>query len=251
MKTYVIDGSYVGYLTGVFDAFVRKDVQVKFTSTAPVDLFDIPYRVVTDAEKAKRVQKALEDRIGKGKALDFFRNFLSEDARAWEAGFSLLVRIFKGQSDLLQNFGDTEVLYFSQTLKKVSRERHRMKAFTRFSRSSDGMFFAVIEPDFNVLPLIIDFFQKRYADQSWIIYDTRRDYGIHYDTQTCIEVHLEEKVEGTLPGVSLEVDQRYENLWKSYFQSTNIVERKNMRLHLRHVPKRYWKFLPEKSTVVL
>ena len=250
MKTYVIDGSYVGYLTGVFDAFVRKDEEVKFTSITPVDLFDIPHRVVTDAEKAGRVQKRLEEILGKSKALDFFKNFLSEDVRAWDAGFSILVRIFKGQSNLLQNYGDAEVLYFSQTLKKVSRERHRMKAFTRFSKSSDGMFFAVIEPDFNVLPLIIDFFQKRYADQPWIIYDTRRDYGIQYDTQTCIEVHLEEKVETHLPAVSMEVDQRFENLWKSYYQSTNIAERKNMKLHLRHVPRRYWKFLPEKSTVV-
>lgn len=73
MKTYVIDGSYVGYLTGVFDAFVRKDEEVKFTSITPVDLFDIPHRVVTDGEKAGRVQKRLEEVLGKSKALDFFK----------------------------------------------------------------------------------------------------------------------------------------------------------------------------------
>ena len=33
-----------------------------------------------------------------------------------------------------------------------------------------------------------------------------------------------------------------------YFKSTNIKSRKNMKLHLQHVPKRYWKYLTEKSS---
>ena len=36
-------------------------------------------------------------------------------------------------------------------------------------------------------------------------------------------------------------------MWKDYFDSTNIKERKNMKLHIRHVPKRYWKYLSEKQ----
>jgi probable DNA metabolism protein len=149
---------------------------------------------------------------------------------------------------LLKNFGDEDVLYFSQTLKKVSRERHRMKAFIRFSKGSDGLYFAVIEPDFNVLPLIIAFFRNRYADQAWLIYDTKRNYGILYDKNTCSEVQLEQGVQDSLsPVVPIALDAQYEGLWKAYFQAVNIPARKNMKLHLRHVPRRYWKFLPEKS----
>ena len=39
----------------------------------------------------------------------------------------------------------------------------------------------------------------------------------------------------------------YDQLWKDYFKSTNIVERRNIKLHLQHVPKRYWKYLTEKN----
>ncbi|MGK4566274.1 DUF4130 domain-containing protein [Flavobacterium sp. 3HN19-14] len=39
----------------------------------------------------------------------------------------------------------------------------------------------------------------------------------------------------------------YALLWNDYFKSTNIPARKNMKLHLQHVPKRYWKYLTEKK----
>jgi len=38
----------------------------------------------------------------------------------------------------------------------------------------------------------------------------------------------------------------YQVLWKSYFDNVNIPERRNMKLHLQHIPKRYWKYLSEK-----
>ena len=35
-------------------------------------------------------------------------------------------------------------------------------------------------------------------------------------------------------------------MWRAYFRAVDIPERKNLRLHLRHVPKRYWPYLTEK-----
>ena len=39
----------------------------------------------------------------------------------------------------------------------------------------------------------------------------------------------------------------YQELWKAYFKSVDIPERRNLKLHLQHVPKRYWKYLVEKQ----
>jgi probable DNA metabolism protein len=43
-----------------------------------------------------------------------------------------------------------------------------------------------------------------------------------------------------------EDEEIYQHLWKNYFHSVNIPARKNTKLHLRHIPKRYWKHLTEK-----
>ncbi|HCV81945.1 MAG TPA: DNA metabolism protein, partial [Zunongwangia profunda] len=49
------------------------------------------------------------------------------------------------------------------------------------------------------------------------------------------------------PDVLHENEISFQKLWKSYFESTNIKSRKNTKLHLQHVPKRYWKYLTEKT----
>jgi hypothetical protein len=36
-------------------------------------------------------------------------------------------------------------------------------------------------------------------------------------------------------------------LWRSYFATFDIRERRNPKLHLRHLPRRYWQYLPEKN----
>src|SRR5690606_14503101 len=202
--------------------------------------------------KSSRVYKGLQKHLGISVAMDFYRVFLSEDRKAWKAAFTLIVKIFKGQPNILKNYGDEDVLYFAQTLKKVSRERHRMKAFIRFSKDSQGMYFAIIEPDFNVLPLISRFFQNRYADQNWLIYDIRRKYGLMYDKMNVFEVHLSPEEKNSLTTSSAiitldEKDEHYQKLWKRYYTSTNIEARRNMKLHLQYVPKRYWKYLVEKQ----
>lgn len=253
---YIFDSSYEGLLTAVFTAFEHKNFDARLaTKNCVIDLFDNQSEIISDSIKAQRVLKGLEKKLKTNQIVDFYRAFLSEDIIAWRAIFNLIIRIFQKDESILENYGDNDVLYLSQTLRKVSRERHRMKAFVRFQKDENGMYLAVVEPDFNVLPLIVPFFKNRYTDQPWLIYDLKRNYGIYYDLKTVTEVSLtkdETKAIKTLKNnVSLdEKDESYQHLWKSYFQSTNIPARKNMKLHLRHVPKRYWKYLPEKNDSV-
>ncbi|MGN0001868.1 MAG: TIGR03915 family putative DNA repair protein [Sphingobacterium composti] len=251
---YIFDGSYYGWLCCIFEAFERKEFSVKPITQEHYfpDMFAEVTYIHTDSKKASRVLKGLQERVGKNITLDFYRAFLFENPEVWQACFYLAVHVFKGNKNILSNFGNDAVMKFSDALRKVSRERHRMKAFVRFQQSSDGLYFAVVEPDFNVLPLIISFFKNRYTDQPWIIYDLKRNYGIYWDKISITEVILNaDEVKGVVQSstvVSLDdQEEYYKNLWHQYFKSTNIVARRNMKLHLRHVPKRYWKYLPEKN----
>jgi probable DNA metabolism protein len=132
-------------------------------------------------------------------------------------------------------------------VKMVNRERHRMKAFVRFELLKDGIYYASIEPDFNVLPLIKDHFKNRYADQKWIIYDVKRNYGLYYDLKVVEQMSLDISPKATSENIFQEEEVLYQELWKGYFKHTNIESRKNTALHIRHVPKRYWSRLTEKN----
>lgn len=250
---YIFDGSYTGYLCCVFEAFERKEFHaVPITESLMESTLFPDYRTIdTDPLKYNRVLSAMEKVVGRKNLNLFYHNFLSDSPVEWLNAFQLIIELFKQKKLDLRNFGDPSILRLHQTLKKVSRERHRMKAFIRFVKSDDGLYTAVVEPDFNVLPLIVEFFKNRYADQDWLIYDLRRNYGFHYSAN---EIHeVSGNINDTIPNpyeLELNIDPKeleYQHLWSTYFKSTNIEARKNLKLHLRHVPKRYWKYLVEKK----
>lgn len=253
---YLFDGSYYGLLTCVFETFEYKHTSVRLCNTASYmeDMFSDSRSIITCNVKAQRIIKALENKLGKDKTKDFFRAYLSEDQAAHQAIFQLMIRGFSSTFDLLHDYGDKEVMALSHTLKQVRREQHRMKAFVRFQKSNDGLYFCMIDPDFNVLPLILSFFRQRYMDQRWMIYDVKRNYGFLYDKIALVEVQLLEQEKHELMQIeeSIELDDnelKYQRLWKQYFKSTNIEARKNTKLHIQHVPRRYWKYLIEKQSL--
>lgn len=251
---YCFDGSYQGFLTAVFESFERKHFEgslvVKDEFFAP--LFEEVFDIVTDREKAQRVLNGLNKVCSPKQKTDIFKVFLSEKPEVWKALMYILQNLFLDNKIILDNYADAQVLLFHKTLTSVDRERHRMKAFIRFQKTNDGMFHAIIEPDFNVLPLITEFFRKRYADQAWLLYDVKRKYGVLYDQQMLSEVYLTPHQQNALTKLEDiisfdETEEKYQTLWQQYFKSTNIEARKNMKLHLQHVPRRYWKYLVEKQ----
>ena len=84
-----------------------------------------------------------------------------------------------------------------------------------------------------------------------MIYDIKRTYGIFYDLENAkimnIELPSGFNFSKTNSDYFSEEEFEFQKLWQDYFKSTNIESRKNMKLHTRHVPKRYWKYLSEKQ----
>ena len=248
MTTFVYDGSFEGFLTALFDRYELRTNAVKLVASHEfIPTFEGHHTVVTDEAKSRRVWEGLEKKCGKSVLISVFTVFLSEDSAALQILFGFVCHLFDNPPGAHHDFGNPLVLGVTKMERKVSRERHRMKAFVRFQETADGIFFAAIEPDYNVLPLISQFFKNRFADQQWLIYDLKRNYGIFYNLTHVEEVTLENAPSTFLKGdATHEREDLYGVLWSDYFKATNIEARKNMKLHLRHVPKRYWKYLSEK-----
>jgi len=255
MELYVFDGTLEGLLTSIFYSYERKAEQVKLVSRENYlpDVFQTSVDVTSDETKANRVWKGLRQKLNGEWMKRVYKSFLSEQAATFQDLFDFARYIIDNPPGSEENFGNKYVLAISQMDRKVHREKHRTEAFIRFQQTADGIFYAHIDPDFNVLPLISDHFRKRYADQKWIIFDLKRKYGLFYDLDKVEEITFDFTTEmssnlNTLPQQVLDPkEELYSLLWKDYFRSTNIPARKNMKLHIRHVPKRYWKYLSEKQ----
>jgi len=249
---YIFDGSLEGLLTAVFEWFERKPgkINLRTIKTHQPDAFTETFSVHTNRTKADRVWSGLQKKLGKEWMRKFYCAYLSELSEVFNALFHFVCYVFLHPAGAEKNYGNEHVLTVSKTARSVEREKHRMEAFIRFQHTADGIFYCGINPDFNVLPLIVNHFKNRYTDQKWIIYDLKRHYGLFYDLSTVEEITVEINSQVLKNPTANQLDEKeelYANLWKDYFKSTNIESRKNTKLHVQHVPKRYWKYLTEKK----
>lgn len=250
--TFTYDGSYDGLLSAIFETYRLKanPLQIVPKEQWHGSLFEEAVFVPTKTDWAKRVEAGIRKKCSKATTRLLYRCFLSEQENISNLIYNFIKKAVASKLDITQNYADDTVLQLHQINKKIGREVHRMHAFVRFQCTSDDIYYSVIEPDFNVIPLLTDHFEKRYPAQKWLIYDSQRHYGLFYNQQQTDYITFEDDHRLSfrqLDKKSLsETEPDFQIMWKSYFDSVNIPERKNLKLHLQHVPRRYWKYLSEK-----
>ena len=256
--------SFEGWLSAVFYVYANRlqddeSLQLIAHDCYIPSLIAQATSVATDADNAERVLIKLHKLVGRSGMRNILWGFLSEKAHIGTTLFQVIKYAINYPSrHIMQDLGNLNVLDLVQTVKSVGREKHRMEAFVRFEHTTDDIYFARVEPDFNVLPLIGEHFRQRYQDQHWAIYDVARGYGLYYDKskstpsrpadlQTITD--LDGAVLRNPASIHSEDEQRYQKFWQGYFTNVNIKERKNPRLHKQYLPQRYWKYLSEKQVL--
>lgn len=254
MNIWVYDKTFEGFLTLVFDCYDMKSFPDKIIGYNEVKFFMFPpdYEVISDGYKSKRVWDGLLKRVSANSCQLLYRVSLSEIDDIELLMLRYVKEIFQSKTNIELNFGNPVVLEMLQINRKVNREAQRIPMFVRFQRTADDIYYASYDPQYNVLPLVIDHFEKRFADQKWIIYDTRRNYGFYYDLHTTTEVTFSGSTVDPATGkidknLMDEDEQIFQELWKSYFKSICIKERINPKLHRQLLPRRFWKYLIEKQ----
>ncbi|NNE03282.1 MAG: DUF4130 domain-containing protein [Eudoraea sp.] len=180
-KILLYDGTFNGFLTTVFKIFEEKievqDIQkigegqnALFTELAMID---------TNLNTAKRVWEGLSHKNHTALKNIYFA-FLSE-----QKGIAfLLYQFIRKLYTLPTNQSlEEEALVASkinQIANLVRREKILLEGKIKMRCTKDDVYVEVIEPNYNVLPLISKHFRTQYGEKEWIIYDAKRSYGLHY-----------------------------------------------------------------------
>ncbi|MCM0649696.1 TIGR03915 family putative DNA repair protein [Clostridium swellfunianum] len=244
MICYIFDGSFEGLLTSIYEAYYSKKKpeeiipQWQFQAT----LLTEPIHIQTDIVKSKRVYEAIKTKISKDALKIIYHVYLSELEGCCTLIYNYIKLGFKLGSEIDLHLHRDCVLGMHNTEKKVTYECHRMLGFVRF-KSIDNMFYSAIEPDHNILGLIASHFASRLPNENWIIHDLKRNLALFYNKKEWIVTELTKvKAEDF---IVMEEPELYETLWKEFYQTIAIEDRKNPRLQKRMMPARYWKHLTE------
>ncbi len=254
MNIWAYDKTFEGFLSLVFECYDRKTFPEIISGFADgnISVFPEDYKVDSDKNKAGRVWKGLQKKTSDASCQMLFSAFLSEIPDIELRLLNYIRTVFDSPENIELNFGNENTLELLKLSKKVSREAHRTLMFVRFQKTADDIYYASFDPKYNVLPLSVRHFERRFADQKWIIYDTNRNYGFYYDLENTQEVIFTENSVNPVTGqineeIMAKDEKLFQELWKTYFDSTCIRERINPKLHMQFLPKRFWKYLPEKQ----
>lgn len=239
---FAYDGSFEGFLSAVFDSFSMKTIPadiVVFDDMEP-SLLKIHY-VETDFEHAKRVKTGIECKLGQTVLNMVEKAFLFDGEGKENAILCFIRKAFSEGRKTGSKIGDEDVNRVYKMCVAVNYEAERFRQFTRFS-DSNGALISVIHPKHFVLPLIKHFFCARIKNEHFMIFDAEHGAAL---------IHTPEKT-AIIPVESLELpdcteDNYYSGLWKNYYRHIAIASRYNPNCRRNHMPKRFWKYLPEVS----
>ena len=253
MNVFAYDNTFEGLLTLVFESYQRRqfpDEILTGEGSQPV-LFVSTIKIEPDDRKAERVWNGIVSHSSIENAHRIYRVFLAGMPNTPMLLVKYIRLVIDSTKNEETNFSESIVVEFNKMHQKVCKEAHRIQMFVRFQKTVEGSYYASFAPLYDVLPLCIPHFRDRYADQPWIIYDLKRNYGFWYDLRNVSRVVFDDlKVNpknGQLHTSLLAEDEKhFQQLWKQYYHSICIQERKNDKVHRQFLPKRFWKYLPEK-----
>ncbi len=241
--TYLIDGSFNGILTAVYDAFFTKEFPTSI-SDGEVQ-FEIGKKVVeiqTNESKSDRVFNKLKTLLPHREINSLYVALRSDDPAKYTVTFNYIVKTIKENKCIKDKFSDVDVFNFDKLISKVFHEAHRFKGFIRFSKTESGIYYAKYYPDNDINALILPHFISRYKQMPFILHDLHNDV---------ISAYFNGKSKTIYKKINpLKITDEFQKLFKTYYDAVYIKERKNERLMRNFMPKRYHGNLPEKNELL-
>lgn len=254
MLSISYDSTFDGFLCVVFEIYRQHldvgEILPDREDCTPSDLFLQPFRIETSEESAARLRRAISNQAGPEILTTLDVAFRSEAKGIEMKILAYLRKMFSGNDpSYARNPTSDEMLPIFMTARSVRREAGDMLGMVRFSRMPDGTYFSEIEPKYDILEMMVGHFRGRFANEKWVIYDSKRGFGVYYDGSA--SGSQRHPVEIAIPDIrqvsAVSQTDDFVKLWQDYYRSIAIKERENPRLLRRCLPVRYWKHLPERQ----
>ena len=242
-KIYIYDGSFEGLLTIVFDSYYKKTLPQKIVSYNNYinNFLDSTITINTDYEKSQNIFNKIANCICKDALYNVYFAFLSDDKEKEINILKYLCNGFDIGPEINNKITLSYVFKVINLRRRVTAERHKLKGLLRFKEIFNNLCYSSIHPDNNILEPLGKHFITRMSSMQFIIHDKNRDLCFIYNGK---EYKITSSKNLKLPSLS-ENEIMYQDLWKLFFNTISIKERKNPRCQMQYMPKKYWNDLIE------
>ncbi len=246
-KIFMCEDSIDGIFTAIYEAWSSRyghnnmyiQVQTPEAENFNMQLFSEYIYIAANMEKAAKVSRAIKEKISEEAYGMVCHAVLSDQADKGDMIYRFLILGFSLGAKVVNYLSNDIVLNIFNLNRNVLNESHHFLGFLRFTESVDKILSARIKPRNDILRLIATHFSDRFAMENFVIYDEkRRTAVVHRSGFPWIYVMADEINLDKFWEVS-EREEEFQSLWKTFFNTIAIKERKNNKLQRNNLPLRF------------
>lgn len=249
MTVFLCKNGFDGILCGVYDAYAsrigigncRLELEEEYEPLMFAEYREVPL----EGWKAEKVARKIRSFMSEEAYTYLYRASLhkSPDRADWILRF-IALGLERGR-EVVRMLQAPPVYEIFRMDRYVGREAHAVEEFMRFERLSSGVFYGKVGPENRVLELVADHFADRFPDMDWLIYDEKHETAAIHSGQGrwVIREQVSETEIENWKGTG-EADG-YADMWKIFFDTIAIEERKNPACQRNMLPLRYRRYMTE------
>ncbi|MBO4473427.1 MAG: DUF4130 domain-containing protein [Clostridiales bacterium] len=250
---YIFDGTFEGFLCCIYASYVRREVPMHIYVEEGLPLLgETATWITTNWQQAQSVYVSLSKKIGI-EAQDIVKEVFLTHQPNKEMLLFRYIRLGYQVGRAVISAEDWEEAVREGRLSERERQQAEL-VFTVLEaagnykaevkniegklhfRSYTDVMISCITPRNRVLPSLAKFFEKRFSDVNFLLYDkTHKMAAVHREEGTMVTLLKSVK----LP-VLYDEENVYENLWKSWYDHLHIELPENPRYALNEMRTRLW-----------
>lgn len=250
-KYLICEDSIEGVFTGVYDAYALREghehIHIQIGEEENLRLFASYLYIQPDSVKTKKVADTIQRRLGKDTYLDICRALSTPDSGKGQAVYRTIVDgISNGNGRrVMENITNPYVELTFRLARNAGNEIHRMLEFLRFKELEQGILYARIGPECNIVPFIMPHFADRLPLENFIVYDEKHNiYGVH-PAKTEWYLVLDSDISAENLKKMSETEEQYQKLFTAFCNTIAIKERKNLSLQQQMLPLKFREYMVE------
>lgn len=243
MVIFTCSDCFEAMMTCIYDAWAsrvgHRNLRLMTEPVGNLELFCEYRHVEPDRRKAQSVIRSIRSKISVPAYQTVFYCAMSVEPQKLDLIYRFLLLGFAHGPrvmDMLQHPAAAAVFACSR---KVMNETHLFREFVRFNRAKGGVLVAHIEPHSDILALLAPLFKDRMPSENWVLIDdNRKTAAVHQADNGFYLTSLNENEFSELSALE-KTEDLYTSLWKGFFASTAVQERRNPQCQRGHMPLRY------------